>query len=123
MNKKFSYDINPKKNVMRENSYTYDELKFIISIRTERTIDNASSLKYFGNYYMPLDDSTGEVMSFKSGTKCIVVNSYDNKLYGIINEKIYSMLLVEQQDNNSKNASKNGFKPSSDNPWRKFTLK
>ena len=123
MNKKFSYDINPKKNVMRENSYTYDELKFIISIRTERTIDNASSLKYFGNYYMPLDESTGEVMSFKSGTKCIVVNSYDNKLYGIINEKIYSMLLVEQQDNNSKNASKNGFKPSSDNPWRKFTLK
>ena len=119
MNKKFSYDINPKKNVMRENNYTENELNFIISIRYKRTIDNASSLKFFNNYYLPIDEETGEVMSFKSGTKCDVVTSYNNKLYGIIDEKIYSLLLVEQQESNTK-ASKNGFKPSNDNPWKKY---
>lgn len=123
MNKRFSYDINPKKNVMKENSYTDNELNFIISIRHERTIDNASSIKYFNKYYMPIDEETGEVISFKSGTKCVVVNTYDNKLFGIINEKSYLLMLVEQQENKNTRASKNGFKPSEDNPWRKFKIK
>lgn len=123
INKRFSYDINPNKNVMKQNNYSDEELNLIISIRHERTIDNASSLKYFTNYYLPINDQTGEVMSFKSGTKCIVVNTYDNKLYGIIDDNTYSLLLVEQQENNNKKASKNGFKPSDDNPWRKFKIR
>ena len=123
INKRFSYDINSNKNVMKENNYSDEELNLIISIRHERTIDNASSIKYFTNYYLPTNEQTGEVMSFKSGTKCIVVNTYDNKLYGIINENIYSLLLVEQQESNKQKASKNGFKPSEDNPWRKFKIR
>lgn len=122
MNKRFSYEVNPKKNVMKENNYTEKELNFIISIRTERTIDNASSLKYFGKYYLPNDEKTGEVISFKSGTKCIVVNTFDNRLFGIINEEKYLLLLVEQQENKTK-ASKNGFKPSPNNPWTKFKIR
>lgn len=117
MNKRFSYEINQNKNMMKENPYTNDELNIIISIRTERTIDNASSVKYFNHYYLPIDDKTGEVVSFKSGTKCNVVNSYNNnKLYGIIDNKLFSLLLIEQQDN-SNSASKNSFN-NSNSPWR-----
>ena len=76
--------------MMRLNNCSLNELNILISIRTERTIDNASSIKYFNHYYLPINDETGEVMSFKCGTKCDVVNSYDNKLYGIINDNIYS---------------------------------
>lgn len=123
MNKRFSYEVNPKKSVMKANNYTDEELNFIISIRDERTIDNASSIKYLNNYYLPIDKETGEVMFFKSGTKCTVVNTYDNKLFGIINEKSYFLSLVEQQSNQISNASKNGFKPSADNPWRKKFLR
>ena len=121
MNKRFSYDINPNKNLMRENSYSIEELNIIISVRHERTIDNASSLKYFNNYYLPVDEKTGEVISFRSGTKCIVVNTYDKKLLGIINDNIYSLLLIEQQekDNHKNSSSKNGYKPSSEHPWKK----
>ena len=122
MNKRFSYDINPNKNVMKSNNYSDDELNFIISIREERTIDNASSIKYFNNYYLPIVEKTREIVSFKSGTKCTVVNTFDKKLFAIINEGVYSLLLVEKQDN-SQRASKNGFKPSADNPWRKFKIK
>lgn len=122
INKRFSYDINPNKNIMKKNNYDGKELNLIISIRYERTIDNASSIKYFSNYYLPTDEQTGEVISFNSGTKCIVINTYDNNLFGIINEKVYALHLVEKQ-NNSTNASKNGFKPSEDNPWRKFKIR
>lgn len=123
INSRFSYEINPKRNLMRNNPYTAEELNFIISIRHERTIDNASSLKYFNNYYLPIDIETGEVMSFRSGTKCTVVNTFDNKLYGIIDEKTYLLILVEQPTNEITSASKNGFKPSANNPWRKFKIR
>lgn len=120
INKRFSYNFSSKKNVMRKNTYTDKELNFIISIRDERTIDNASSIKYYNNYYMPIDENTGEVVSFKSGTKCTIVNTYDKKLFGIINEQIYMLYLIEQQNCNIK-ASKNGYK-NENTPWRKFKI-
>lgn len=122
INERFSYKINPKKNVMRENNYTEDELNLIISIRNERTIDNASSIKYFNNYYLPIDVETGEVISFKSGTKCTVVNSYDNKLFGIIDGNTYMLVLIEKREGENKRATKNGFKPNENHPWRNFKI-
>ena len=123
INKRFSYEINSKKNMMRENTYTNEELNFIISIRYERTIDNASSIKYNNNYYLPVSQNTGEIVSFKCGTKCTVVNTYDQKILGIINGEKFLLTIVEQQNNTQTKASKNGFKPSDDNPWKKFKIK
>lgn len=122
INERFSYKINPKKNVMRENNYTEDELNLIISIRNERTIDNASSIKYFNNYYLPANVETGEVISFKSGTKCTVVNSYDSKLFGIIDTNTYMLVLIEKREGENKRATKNGFKPNENHPWRNFKI-
>lgn len=122
INERFSYKINPKKNVMRENNYTEDELNLIISIRNERTIDNASSIKYFNNYYLPANVETGEVISFKSGTKCTVVNSYDSKLFGIIDGNTYMLVLIEKREGDNKRATKNGFKPNENHPWRNFKI-
>lgn len=123
INNRFSYDINPKKNMMRDNNYSKEELNIIISTRTERTIDNASSVKHLNHYYLQIDETTGEVMSFESGTKCNIVKAFNNKLYGIIESHIYSLSLVEQQNNNEYRASKNGYKPSDDNPWKKFKIR
>ena len=123
INKRFSYEINSKKNMMRENTYTNEELNFIISIRYERTIDNASSIKYNNNYYLPVSQNTGEIVSFKCETKCTVVNTYDKKILGIINDETFLLTIVEQQNNTQTKASKNGFKPSDDNPWKKFKIK
>ena len=119
MNKRFSYDVNPKKNLMRENNYSVEELNVIISIRYERIIDNASSLKYFNYYYLPIKQETGEVVSFKSGTKCTIVNTYDGKLLGIIEDKIYGLHLVEKQEKLTSSASQNGYTPSNNHPWKK----
>ena len=121
MNKRFAYEVNPNKNVMRPNTYTQEELNFIISIRYERKVDNASSIKFLNIYYLPIDLETGEVMSFKSGTKCTVVVTYDKKLYGIINGETYFLYKLEIQTNGNK-ASKNGFKPSPNNPWRRYRI-
>ena len=64
MNKKFSYEINSNTSKMKPNHYTEEELNLIISEKYTRIIDNASSIKYNGKYYVPIDSNTGEVVCF-----------------------------------------------------------
>ena len=59
MNKKFSYEIDPKTSKMRANNYSDEELNLIISEKYTRIIDNASSIKYNNKYYIPVNPDTG----------------------------------------------------------------
>lgn len=117
LNEKFSYEINPHKNMMRKNTYTKEELDILLSIRIERTIDNASSIKYLNKYYQLINYTTSELTYFESGTKCTVVISYNKKLYGIIDGTLYIMVQVDEQQDTRIKASKNGFKPKANHPW------
>lgn len=123
MNNRFSYDINPNKNLMRENKYEKEELNVIISIRIKRLIDNASSIKYFNDYYLPVNNKTGEVVSFSRHTECIVITAYDKKMFGLISDTLYSLVKVEKpkpkvyQKVNEKKYT--GHIPSENHPWKK----
>ena len=59
INELFSYSVNPEKNDMRKNTYSFEELNVIISDQYSRKVDNASSIKYEGKYYIPVDIETG----------------------------------------------------------------
>lgn len=126
MNDKFSYDINPNKNLMRENNYTQEELNIIISIRTKRLIDNASSIKYFNHYYIPINIETGETISFLKGTECIVINAYDKTLFGMINDELYLLLQIENPEpkvyERVKEKKYTGHKPAQNHPWKKTIM-
>lgn len=98
MNKRFSYVIDKKTSLMRENTYTEEELKLIISERKEKIIDNASSISYNHNYYIPIDLETGEVTNFQKGTKCTLIIDYDGEYMGEIENKYYQMLELENRD-------------------------
>ena len=54
LNKEFSYQIDKETSMMKENTYTEDELKLIISERKEKIIDNASSISLRGNIIFQL---------------------------------------------------------------------
>ena len=75
MNSKFAYEINPEKNDMRENNYSFEELNIIISEQYIRKVDNASAIKYKGVYYVPVDIETGEIISFSRNTSCTLIVS------------------------------------------------
>ena len=129
MNKKFSYAINEKTSLMRENTYTEEELKLIISERKEKIIDNASSISYNKKYYIPVDLETGEVTNFRRGTKCILIIDYDGKYVGEIDNKYYHMIELESRDSIMKKESEiadskikkehHKFIPPANHPWRK----
>ena len=127
MNKKFSYAIDKNKSLMKENNYSKEELKLIISEKYTRIIDNASSISYDSKYYIPIDIETGEVTCFTKGTKCIFIINYDGEYYSEIENKYYKMLELQKRDSVMKKESEinttkkehHKYIPPSSHPWRK----
>ena len=127
MNEKFSYAIDKKTSLMRENNYTEEELKLIISEKYTRIIDNASSISYDRKYYIPINIKTGEVTCFMKGTKCIFIINYDGEYYGEIENHYYKLLELENRDTVMKKESEinttkkehHKYIPPSNHPWRK----
>ena len=129
MNKRFSYVIDKKTSLMRENTYTEEELKLIVSERKEKIIDNASCISYNHNYYIPIDLETGEIINFQKGTKCTLIIDYDGEYIGEIQDYYYKMLELENRDSVMKKESENTdskiekehhkYIPPKNHPWRK----
>ena len=129
MNKRFSYAIDKKTSLMRENTYTEEELKLIISERKEKIIDNASCISYNHNYYIPIDLETGEIINFQKGTKCTLIIDYDGEYIGEIENHYYQMLKLENRDSVMKKESEitdskiekehHKYIPPKNHPWRK----
>ena len=127
MNKRFSYAIDKKTSLMRENTYTEEELKLIISERKEKIIDNASCISYNHNYYIPIDLETGEIINFQKGTKCTLIIDYDGEYIGEIQDHYYKMLELENRASDMKKESEinptkkehHKYIPPKNHPWRK----
>ena len=127
INKKFSYAIDKKTSSMKDNTYTYDELKLIISERKDKIIDNASCISFNKKYYIPTDLETGEVTNFQKGTKCTLIIDYDGEYIGEIENKCYKMLELENRDSfmikeseiKSTKKEHHIVIPPANHPWRK----
>lgn len=127
INKKFSYAIDKEKSVMRENNYSEEELKLIISEKYTRIIDNASSISYKGKYFIPVNIETGEVTCFTKGTECVFTINYDGEYYGKIENHYYIMHELENRDSVMTKESKidtikkehHKYIPPLNHPWRK----
>lgn len=129
INSLFSYEVNPEKNEMTENTYTLEELNIIISEHYTRKIDNASSIKYKSDYYIPVDIETGEILSYSRNTLCTVIVAYDNSLWCYIEENLYKLSKINAPEKKvyqkttktmeEINRSK-AHKPASNHPWRQY---
>lgn len=127
MNELFSYDVNPDKNDMIENTYTSDELNIILSEQYTRKIDNASAIKYKSDYYVPVDIETGEIMSYSRNTLCTVIIAYDYSYWCCIEEKVFKLSKINAPSKKTYqkttktieeiNRSK-AHKPDPNHPWR-----
>lgn len=126
MNKKFSYQVDPKTSKMRPNNYTEQELSLIISEKYTRIIDNASSIKYDRKYYVPTNPDTGEIVCFMRKTECTVIITYNAELWCKIENNYYMLVELEdrsttmkKESDNDKPTEKRKFIPPNNHPWRK----
>ena len=126
MNKKFSYEINPDTSKMRPNNYTEQELNLIISEKSTSIIDNASSVKYNGKYYIPVNPSTGEVVCFMKKTQCTFLITYNAEYWCEIEQNYYQLTELENRDTTMKKEADNDrpverekYIAPANHPWRK----
>lgn len=129
MNKKFSYIVDEKTSLMRENDYTEEELKLIISERKDKVIDNASCISNNYKYYIPVNSETGEITCFSKGTKCTLIINYDGEYWCEIENHYYQLTELENRDSVMKRESKTEIEstkkehhkyiPPKNHPWRK----
>lgn len=132
MNQRFSYAINKKTSMMKENTYTEEELKIIISEKSKKIIDNASCISYKQKYYIPVDLETGEVINFQKSTKCTLIINYDGDYIGEIENKYYQMIELKNRDSIMKKESEvknteikkehHKYIPPKNHPWRKKAI-
>ena len=129
MNSRFAYEIDFERNNMRKNTYNFEELNIIISEQYSRKIDNSSSIKYKGKYYIPIDLETGEIMSFERNTICIIIIAYDNSYWCNINKELYKLYEIKAPDKKvyqkttktQEEINKStAHKPAPNHPWRKY---
>ena len=80
-NKRFALCINDTKSVFEKQP---DEKKnqFNFSCFNKRKIDSGHSIK-FNNKYYSLVNRLNTPIYFNRGTSCVVIKSFDNKLYAI----------------------------------------
>lgn len=126
MNKKFSYEIDPKTSKMKPNNYSLEELNLIISEKYTRIIDNASSIKYNNKYYVPINPKTGEVTCFMRKTECTFIITYNAEYWCKIEGNYYMMLEIQDRNttmkkeiDNNKPIEKKKYIPPENHPWRK----
>ena len=126
MNKKFSYEIDPKNSKMKPNNYSLEELNLIISEKYTRIIDNASSIKYNNKYYVPINPKTGEVTCFMKKTECTFIITYNAEYWCKIEDNYYMMLEIQDRNtimkkevDNDNPTEKKKYIPPENHPWRK----
>ena len=93
--------INHNKSVF-EKQLDEKKINLILAVLTKRTIDRSHSIK-FNNKYYRLVNRVNTPIYFNPSTKCIVIKSFDNKLYTTVNDNIFALNEIPEKQALSEN--------------------
>ena len=122
-NKQFALCINNTKSVF-ENQLDEKKINLILAVLTKRVIDKGHSIK-FNNKYYRLVNRVNTPIYFNHGTTCIVIKSFDNKLYATVNDTVFALqeipevqALSENFDEIVETKTKRVYIPPMTHPWK-----
>lgn len=88
-NKQFALPINNTKSVFT-NQLEDNKINLILSVLSNRTINSGHSIQYHNKSYKTIDKN-GNTIFYGKGTKCIVIKTFDNKLYATIDNELFEL--------------------------------
>lgn len=122
-NKQFALCINHNKSVF-EKQPDEKKINLILSVLTKRVIDKGHSIK-FNNKYYRLVNRMNTPIYFNHGTICIVIKSFDNKLYATVNDTVFALeeipeiqAISENFDEIEEIKPRRIYIPSMTHPWK-----
>lgn len=122
-NKQFALCINHTKSVF-EKQLDEKKINLILAVLTKRVIDKGHSIK-FNNKYYRLVNRVNTPIYFNRGTTCIVIKSFDNKLYATVNDTVFALeeipevqAISENFDEIVETKTKKVYIPPMTHPWK-----
>lgn len=123
-NKQFALCINHTKSVF-EKQLDEKKINLTLAILTKRVIDKGHSIK-FNNKYYRLVNRVSTPIYFNHGTTCVVIKSFDNKLYATVNDTVFALEEIPEVQAMSENFDeivetkpKKIYIPPMTHPWKK----
>lgn len=124
-NAKFATEPNLNKSVF-EKQPSEEKINLILSVITERKVDNGHCIKFKNTYYRTLDQN-GHQVHFYKGTKSMVIESFNGNKYCCIDNNVYALDAIPTHERKSKNFNftdsvekpeKQNI-PAMNHPWRR----
>lgn len=93
-NTKFSLHEHNTRNAF-EMQVTDDKINLTLAVLTRRTIDSGHAIKFKHKYYR-LVNSRNIPIYFSKGTKCMVIEAFDKRLFATIDDCIFALQEIPQ---------------------------
>lgn len=126
-NKQFALCIDNNKSVF-EKQPDEQKIDLILAVLTKRIIDKGHSISYNNKYYR-LVNRINTPIYFNRGTTCVVIKSFDNRLYATVNDTVFALeeipkvqALSENFDEIIEAKPKMVYIPMMKHPWRQQIL-
>ena len=128
-NKQFALPLKSVKSAFEE-APSKSKINLILSVLSERKVDSGHCIKYLNKYYK-LIDGGGKQVFFLKDTVVIVIKSFNNKLYGSVNNKVFILEEIKNHETISKNFDlsykvpkpKKKYIPPMSHPWKKYEFR
>lgn len=73
-----------------------------MEILTSRVVDKGHAIKFKNKYYR-FTNQHGYPIYFNKGTKCMVIQSFDNKMYATVDNSVFSLEEIPEVQSKSEN--------------------
>ena len=100
-NSKFALCIDNTKSVF-EKQPTEQKINLTLAILSRRVVDTGHSICFKKKHYRTVN-SVGTPIYFGKGTKCMVIESFDKKLYATVEDSIFALEEIPETQALSKN--------------------
>lgn len=100
-NTQFALPINNTKSVFI-NQLEEEKINLILSVLSNRIINSGHSIQYNNKSYKTMDKD-GNTIFYGKGTKCIVIKTFNNKLYATVENQLFELEEIPIREENSVN--------------------
>ena len=107
-----------------------EKINLTLAVLTERTVDSGHCIQFRKKYYRMLD-STGQQVHYQTGTKVMVIQAFDRRMFCCVNDQdIYALEEIPERNTLSKELdpeytkekTRNIYIPPMNHPWRRYNL-
>lgn len=128
-NPKFAIQLNACESVFVA-APSAEEQNLMLAVLTHRTVDQGHSIKFKKQYFRMVNED-GEQVHYAKGTKVLVIQTFDQKMYCSVNDKyVFALDAIPQHEKYSKEFNspppeekKKRYIPPMTHPWKQASFR